>query len=443
MPNVGDIVAGRYVLERLLAVGGMGHVYVARDRASSAPVALKILSPGSASEENVVRFFREARAASGLKSEHVVRVFDVGHGNSVDLPYIVMELLDGKDIRHRIRQGLMAIHEAVQLGLELCDALGEAHAQGIVHRDVKPANLVRTSHPVRGTIVKVLDFGVSKMADETVDVTNTGATIGSPAYMPPEQVRSGKTVDHRADIWSVGVVLYELLSGVSPFQRDHVASTLLAVVSEEPVPLVDRRPDLPPALSDVIMRCLRKQKTDRYESMGALAVDLARFAQSDSQASSWPSPSWPSLRPISFPSIRTEALITYDLDATSARRRSRARDWAAALASALVVLLALVKYGTTQPGATLHSSARSMAPEAETTTLDAAPDWTAAPVSVSDVRTGPPPSAIREVAARPPSLVGRGSLKHAKTHVTPTPVAPAGTADAPPASTSDMFHSRY
>lgn len=282
MPQAGETLGGKYLLEQLLAVGGMGHIYIARHVELGERVCVKVLSPQCADEDGAIRFFREARAAAKLKSVHVVRILDVNRGDKDTLPFIVMELLDGRDVRYRIKQGPAPVEETLTMGIQICDALAEAHSFGIVHRDIKPANLVLVPSSSGGGMIKVLDFGISKMANETVDVTSTGTMMGSPAYMPPEQVRSGRLADARADIWAVGVVLYELLTCTSPFQRDHVASTLLAVVAEDPPPPHTIRQDIPKSLSDAIVKCLRKRPADRFQAISELAAALRAIALGNS-----------------------------------------------------------------------------------------------------------------------------------------------------------------
>ncbi len=362
MPNAGEVLAGMYRLEQLLAVGGMGHIFIATNIPRNARVCLKILSPQCAGDDGAVRFFREAKAAAQLKSEYVVRILDVNRGDEATLPFIVMELLDGRDVRYRIKQGPVPVAEALQMGIQMCEALGEAHSFGIVHRDIKPANLVLVPSPKGGAMIKVLDFGISKMANETVDVTSTGTMMGSPAYMPPEQVRSGRNADARSDIWAVGVVLYELLTGKSPFQRDHVASTLLAVVADDPPPAHTVRAEIPPSLSDALVKCMRKRPQDRFNAIIELAMVLRSIAAGNAPVISLTQSqrvSGASSYPPSGGSFRTDVVMaTTQITSTSTASVPRPQSkvgMIAAAAAALVVVVSVASasalYGAQQAGA--------------------------------------------------------------------------------------------
>jgi serine/threonine-protein kinase len=242
------------------------------------PVALKFMLPAAMeSPEASARFMREARAAGKLTSEHVFRVSDVGRFES-GAPYIVMEYLEGYDLGTMLRKrGPLRLASAIDYVLQACEGLAEAHAQGIVHRDLKPDNLYLSARADGGRIIKVLDFGISKAAVTGI-ATQTGDILGSPAYMAPEQMRSTKDVDARADIWSLGVVLYQLVTGRLPFAGDSLPNLCLAVLNDEPVPPGQIREDVPDGLSDVILHCLEKERDDRYSDVGELAAALAEFA---------------------------------------------------------------------------------------------------------------------------------------------------------------------
>ena len=280
----GDILSGKFKVERVLGQGGMGVVVAARNIALDQVVALKFMLPQAmANAEAKERFMREARAVARLKSEHVTRVLDVGTLDD-GAPYIVMELLEGRDVATLLEHGPLPIGEAVGIILQACDALAEAHALGIVHRDLKPRNLFLTTD-VEGTpIVKVLDFGISKdlgdgsNANTPSALTGTAMMLGSPHYMSPEQLKSSRDVDARADIWSLGVILYELLAGQPPFGAPSVAELCVVVLSEKAPPLQAKRPDVPPELEAIVTKCLEKQPGDRYRSVGDLATALEPFA---------------------------------------------------------------------------------------------------------------------------------------------------------------------
>jgi serine/threonine-protein kinase len=213
----GDVIAGKYRIEAVLGAGGMGVVFLARHALLGGPVALKFLSRDFVGNPQAVsRFHREAQAAARLKSEHVVRVFDVGVHESGS-PYIVMEQLDGGDLQRLLRnEGRLSVEHAVDLALQACSALAEAHRAGIVHRDLKPSNLFCVPRADGRFTLKIVDFGISKLASADESVTVTGNFIGSPAYMSPEQMDAPNRVDERADLWSLGVVLYECVTGKLP-----------------------------------------------------------------------------------------------------------------------------------------------------------------------------------------------------------------------------------
>jgi serine/threonine-protein kinase len=228
----------------------------------------------------VTRFSREARAAAKIKNEHVARVTDVGELEN-GTPYMVMEYLEGEDLAAWLTQrGPLSLQQAATLVLQACEALVAAHQLGIVHRDLKPANLFVTRRPNGSQSLKVLDFGISKM-DADVAMTQTSVVLGSPLYMSPEQLRSSKDVDARADIWSIGVILYQLLSGYLPFEGTTIAEVVAQVLECDPIPPTERCPDLPIEIETAISKCLTKDRDDRYQSINELAAVLARFAAPD------------------------------------------------------------------------------------------------------------------------------------------------------------------
>ena len=273
--DAGTVVVGKYRIESILGRGGMGIVYRANHLALQEEVALKVLRRDvSLDEETVMRFTREAQAAVKLKSEHVARIKDVGAFED-GLPYIVMEFLHGADLGAMVdTHGAMATPVAVDLVLQACDAIVEAHSLGIVHRDVKPTNLFVSFRPDQSAIVKVLDFGISKSANGSdMSLTQTQSMLGTPAYMSPEQMRSARAVDIRTDIWSLGTVLYELVEARRPFEAESFSEMCVKVAVDPPEPM-----RLAPELAVVLGRCLEKQPADRYPHVAELMRDLAPFA---------------------------------------------------------------------------------------------------------------------------------------------------------------------
>ncbi len=265
----GDILLGKYRVERVLGKGGMGVVVGVRHVDLDEMFAIKMMLPGViASQEGVERFLREARAAAKLKGEHVAKVFDVGRLPD-GTPYMVMEYLTGSDLKQLVRQvGALPPADAVLFMQQACETLREAHALGIIHRDVKSANMFLTQRPNGTPCLKVLDFGISKsIAPDAVGLTTTGTVGGSPLYMSPEQMRSAKYVDHRTDIWAIGVVLYELLTGRTPFLADTITAVAGRVLQDEPELPSRSRPEVPGWLDAVVLRCLEKKPDQRYQSM--------------------------------------------------------------------------------------------------------------------------------------------------------------------------------
>jgi serine/threonine protein kinase len=277
----GDILAGKYRIDKILGAGGMGVVVAAHHIHLDDRVAIKFLLPHAlANRETVARFAREAQAAVKIKSEHVARVTDVGTLEN-GAPYMVMEYLDGGDLSAwLIKRGALPVEQAVEFLLQACEAIAEAHSLGIVHRDLKPANLFVIRRPDGGLSVKVLDFGISKrtgLGGSAGSMTRTSAIMGSPLYMSPEQMASSKDTDPRSDIWALGIILYELLTGDAPFVADTMPELVLKIVSS-PAPLLrSLKPDAPIGLERVILRCLEREREKRYQSVAELATGLVEY----------------------------------------------------------------------------------------------------------------------------------------------------------------------
>jgi serine/threonine-protein kinase len=285
LPKAGDVLAGRYTIESVIGAGGMGVVLAARHTVLGQRVAVKFLLPDLAKRqpEAAERFVREARAAIHLKSEHVARVMDVGTETN-GAAYMVMEFLEGKDLQRALReQAPLGVTWVVDCVLQAAEALAEAHSFGIVHRDLKPANLFLTARVDGSPLVKVLDFGISKAAAPGErGITRTDAVMGSPGYMAPEQIRSAKHVDQRADVWGLGIVLYELLSGKPPFDGDNIATLSAQIVLETPALADTVRPEIPKGLAEAVARCLEKDPANRFQNVAALARALQPFGSAAS-----------------------------------------------------------------------------------------------------------------------------------------------------------------
>jgi len=281
----GQVIAGKFRVERVIGEGGMGIVCEATHLGLDERVALKFLRREVMRLPDVVaRFDREARAAVKLKSEHVSRVSDVGKTED-GVPFMVMELLQGKDLAQMLTErGPLPVAEAVDYIVQACEGVGEAHARGIVHRDIKPENLFVVEREGGWATVKVLDFGISKavlVGTSSVDLqsSHTTSIMGSPYYMSPEQLRSTRTVDHRSDVWALGIVLFELLTGATAFDEAHDFTGLVAEILESPHRKLGMyRPDVPPGLEAIVDKCLEKDRNKRYQNVAELAVALLPFA---------------------------------------------------------------------------------------------------------------------------------------------------------------------
>ena len=284
MPGAGTVVGGKYRIERVLGTGGMGVVAAAHHLQLNRRVAIKyLLKEALEYPELIERFTREAQVAASIRGEHVARVIDIGVFDD-GAPYIVLEYLEGVDLAtHAESRGPLSIADVVGYVLQACEAIAEAHAANVVHRDLKPANLFLAKQPDRRSIVKVLDFGISKIMGEPM--TTPSALLGTVLYMSPEQLRASSLVDARTDIWALGVILYELLAGVPPFDGVTIVGVAEAVRLNAPTPLRHHRSDVPPALENAISRCLRTDPAERHASVLELAVAIAPFATYAAQQS--------------------------------------------------------------------------------------------------------------------------------------------------------------
>jgi serine/threonine protein kinase len=481
--SVGQIIDGKFRLERVIGSGGMGVVVAATHLKLGKTVALKFLLPEACeNREAVNRFLREGQALARITSAHVARVMDVGTLAGGE-PYIVMEYLEGSDLGALIkRRGRLPVSEATAFLLQACEAIAEAHANGIIHRDLKPSNLFLTRAADGSPLVKVLDFGISKavvpeppanLAAHTTTATattapaardtNTGALVGSPLYMSPEQIRNARRVDERTDIWSLGVILFELVTGRPPFEGETVSGTLAAVCADPPKSLRTVGVELPRELEAPILRCLEKAPERRYDSVAALAWALLPFAPEGSRESveriarvlgtePEPADTSPSAEPHGSASGRT--LRTWEGDTMPMSKRSSPKRLVA-LVGGVAALCSLGAFALFAG----NGGRREPAPEPSTARMVSA----AVPVAVERARgpsapstmpsdtanSGPPPvSAEAELPGgpQPPSTNGSAeprtepSAKAAPRRDRPRPSPTPGGKPPSPASPPDKTH---
>ncbi len=287
----GDVLAEKYRVEQIIGRGGMAVVVLATHLGLHRQVAIKILS-SVASEKAIARLQREALMVAQMQSEHIVKIFDVDRLDTGQ-PYVVMEVLDGHDMRRIVKvRAPLPVGEAVEYVLQACEGVAHAHAHGIIHRDLKPANLFVTLREDGSELVKVLDFGVSKLQPGTsapggnVSLTDPQAIVGTPRYMSPEQWLSAREVDPRTDIWSLGIILFMLLTGRAPFEGLKPLLLKRAILSTNPPSLSSLRADVSPGLDEVMQKCLRKKPGERYQSIAEFARALEPFGGDDDGARS-------------------------------------------------------------------------------------------------------------------------------------------------------------
>ncbi len=275
----GEILAEKYRAERVLGAGAMGVVVRVRHLESSEVFALKFLRPSVARDPSATaRFLREAQAAGRIQNPHVVRISDVGT-LATGVPYLVMEYLEGITLEARLKGGPpLDVETACDFALQACEGLAAAHATGIVHRDIKPANLTLCPRTGQSELLKILDFGVSKIIDENQGLTRTQTALGSPLYMSPEQMRSARTADARADQWSLGAVIYRMLTGKLPFSAASLPRVCVLVMEGSFAPMSSLRSELPAPLVAAVERCLKVEPNDRHADVADLAQALAPFA---------------------------------------------------------------------------------------------------------------------------------------------------------------------
>ena len=441
----GDVLSGKFKVERVLGIGGMGVVVAATHLQLGQVVALKfMLKQALQYPDNVARFEREARAAVRLRSDHVAKVTDVGRLDD-GAPYMVMEFLEGEDLDRYVRKNSpMPIQIAVDFLLQAAEAIAEAHALGVVHRDLKPKNLFLTQRLNGEPLIKVLDFGVSKvMGEGDLSLTATTQVLGSPSYMSPEQLRASRDVDQRTDIWALGAILYELLTGNVPFPASTLTQLTAMVISDPPRPIESLRADVPVELRAIIMRCLEKRPDDRFQTVADLAAALAPFAPASSVAlatqrmagalgSSSPRVSAPQDRP-SFRAPGSNTDVAWDqtqLANTGQRRRKKIVPIAlgVALASSVIGAVAFVSLHHRNGNATPTPTAPT--PSATEAPLPTVRDPISPPV-VSGVERPPPPTIVPSAEIAPTPTHHAGPHAHhvdAGAHVAPHPT---GEGDLP------------
>ncbi len=444
----GEIVGGKYRIERVVGAGAMGVVVAARHLLLEERVAIKFLLPSALdSRDAVARFMREARAAVKIKSEHVARVSDVGVLED-GTPYIVMEFLEGLDLAAWLyERGPLPAAQAVEFVLQACEAIAEAHSLGIVHRDLKPANLFVVQRVDGVHAIKVLDFGISKItgAAAGASITDTTTVMGSPSYMSPEQMESSHNVDAQTDIWALGAILCELVTGKRPYGGRSLPEVYATIVAQPQPRLQALSPDLSADLEAVILKCLQRNRALRYRHVGELAAALMLFAPKRAHASidritrvfSASAGSGPSSDPAHPPSW--SGPHTLSVDKTLASERDAPRTIAANRGAALVRVVAassllalpvvltwaLLAMPAERPGRATAASP-GVAPAADAPRAaglplpgEAAPPVAPAPQALptSTVALGPPPARVVPDRAGPRGAVDR----------TPAAVSPLAT----------------
>jgi eukaryotic-like serine/threonine-protein kinase len=447
------VIAGRYRIERVLGRGGMGVVVQATHLYLHQLVAIKFLLPDVLHDQRVVqRFLQEAQAAVRLRSEHVARVMDVGMLDN-GLPYLVLEYLEGTDLAN-VPRSQLTVGRIVDLMLQACEALAEAHALGIVHRDIKPGNLFVTRRADGAPLLKVLDFGISKLPMKQERLTASQTVMGTSAYMSPEQMRSSRNVDQRSDIWSLGVVLHELIQGEPLFKCDELPSMVLKVVHDT---LPQLTVQVPTGLDAVVYRCLEKDPARRFQNIAELARALAGYAQSAMQAAisvQRTSGVIGAASPRAVPAPRgaghvQPTTISGATSATTVSLRDRSR-WklvvaAGALLGALVLLIASLSrhsMASAQPPSGPGSETGSGLPVADAAIVPDAPRSTTAPALPTKPMPAPGSDGTSSTGPQPPAP---GSDGTSSTGPQPPAPEPPGAAERPalrpaPSSSPTIAH---
>lgn len=423
--SVGEIIAEKYRVEAIIASGGMGTVLRGRHLSLDADVAIKLpkVPPASGDGHLLERMHREARTAFRLQSEHVARVLDFGV-TSGETPFIVYEHLEGHDLAEEVRRHApVAPPLAVDWMLEACEAIAEAHALGIVHRDLKPSNLFLGTGSARSTI-KVLDFGVAKVFEGSDEgLTESGDLLGSVDYAAPEQLKSARHVTARADIWGLGAILFELVTGRQPLRRKSRAETIAAVLGERAPRASDLMSGLSSALDDVIARCLEPSPEDRFATVVDLAAALAPHGSERSRASL--------VRVRLIGQIAAGETTDCPGETPTSKRpspRSVPRALISATAAALSVAILLTLYVTASTECTPASAPGSTPAKASIAPRIPAPREVAPP------RQPPPPTSVAPLPSIPvvaPSSPVAVKKPNERARPAPTPPSAATSSDCP------------
>jgi serine/threonine-protein kinase len=430
----GDVLGGKYRVERLLGAGGMGVVVCVQRLSDGQRVALKLLQPWRHGDEDfderATRLVREAKATAALHDEHIVRMFEAATFEDGSR-YLEMELLEGVDLARVVRErGPLPVGEAVDYMLQICQGIAEAHARGIIHRDLKPQNVFLAQRSGAPPLIKVLDFGISKLtgsAGGSTSLTATGSTLGSPHYISFEQFRDPSRVDHRTDLWSLGMILHFLLTGRTAYEADTLASLLFKLSVEAPKPLRHHRPDAPEAVEAVILRCLEKDPARRFPDVLAMAEALSAYAPPSSRGAldrmrrylgASRLQTSPELSPLASTLVlppasaslagappsadTTQGVVRPSVSPSSAGRR---RAWpliAAGVAVAATAALGWFAFGRSRSAPRVEATeAPSAAPAVLTTAVPTAPAPAPAPATVTITLSLRPPNATLELDGAP------------------------------------------
>jgi serine/threonine-protein kinase len=448
---IGTVLDGKYRVESELGRGGMAVVFAARHVTLGHAVAIKVLRPGAdRSPEQAQRVVREARAAAGLASENATRVFDVGALDSGE-PYMVMERLVGVDLaRLALDRGPLPVEEVAGYLVQACDAIMEAHARGIVHRDLKPSNLFLTTRRDGTALVKLMDFGISKVVSSAADedaLTGTHDSLGTPHYMSPEQLFRAREVDARADVWALGVILYRLLTAEHAFAGETTPAVHVAVASAPAPRLRDRRPDAPAELEQLVLDCLVKSRDARLPSVKTFARALLPYADPETRAryahlGGDPSTESDPVAAVDIQELGSADGETRDAWGTAATRTTARVRWTlVALGGGGLAVAAVLGFGslraepraTSSPTSSAISSGATAAGVVDSASAPAAAATTG--TAAGEVASAPPPPSA-------PSTAGAASLGSAPRPVRSPPSRSLSPRLAAPPPRSDPYGQR-